>query len=115
MFLTEKNFLAGTIFKRVTRTVSSLSLKVVGQSTSMGQDTLAGYWRSDFYTRWQDYADDDKDTERYKYLEVYLADFNRNDIINWKFDNFNFKDGWKRINAVGFSLGRDRYYEFVKP
>jgi hypothetical protein len=106
MFLTEKNFLAGTIFKRVTRTVSSLSLKVVGQSTSMGQDTLAGYWRSDFYTRWQDYADDDKDTERYKYLEVYLADFNRNDIINWKFDNFNFKEAGNVLMRSGFHWAR---------
>ena len=77
-------------------------------------DTLSGYWRSDFYTRWQDYADDDDDTERYKYLEIYLADFNRNKIINWKFDNFNFKNSWKRIKAVEFSLGRDRYYEFVR-
>ena len=79
------------------------------------QDTLSGYWRSDFYTTWHDYADDDDDIERYKYLEVYLANFNRNKIINWKFDNFNFKNGWKRIKAVEFSLGRDRYYEFVKP
>ena len=79
------------------------------------QDTLSGYWRSDFYTEWRDYADDDDDTERYKYLEVYLANFNQNKIINWRFDNFNFKNGWKRIKAVEFSLGRDRYYEFEKP
>jgi hypothetical protein len=79
------------------------------------QDTLSGYWRSDFYTRWQDYADDDDDTERYKYLELYLANFNRNKVINWKFDNFNFKNGWKRIKAIEFSLGRDRYYEFARP
>lgn len=79
------------------------------------QDTLSGYWRSDFYTQWQDHADDDDDTERYKYLEVYLANFNRNKVINWKFDNFNFRNSWKRIKAVEFSLGRDRYYEFVKP
>ena len=79
------------------------------------QDTLSGYWRSDFYTTWPHYADDDDDTERYKYLEVYLADFNRNKVINWRFDNFNFKNSWKRIKAVEFSLGRDRCYEFVKP
>ena len=79
------------------------------------QDTLSGYWKSDFYTTWQDYADDDDDTERYKYLEVYLANFSRNKIINWRFDNFNFKNSWKRIKAVEFSLGRDRYFEFVKP
>ncbi|HET9746922.1 MAG TPA: hypothetical protein VFP97_14495 [Chitinophagaceae bacterium] len=79
------------------------------------QDTLSGYWRSDFYTQWRDYADDDNDTERYKYLEVYLANFNRNKIIDWRFDNFNFRNSWKRIRAVEFSLGRDRYYEFVKP
>ena len=79
------------------------------------QDTLSGYWRSDFYTHWSGYADDDNDTERYKYLEVFLADFNRNRVINWRFDNFNFKNSWKRIKAVEFSLGRDRYYEFVEP
>src|ERR1043165_5578957 len=78
------------------------------------QDTLSGYWKSEFYTKWQDYADEDDDAERYKYLEIYLADFNNNRVINWRFDNFNFKNSWKRIKAVEFSLGRDRYYEFVK-
>lgn len=78
-------------------------------------DTLSGYWKSDFYTRWQDYVDDDEGTDRYKYLELYLVNFNRNKLINWKFDNFVFKNSWKRIKAVEFSLGRDRYYEFVKP
>lgn len=79
------------------------------------QDTLSGYWKSDFYTRWQDYADDDNDTERYKYLEIHLANYNRNKVVEWRFDNFNFKNSWKRIKAVEFSLGRDRYFEFVKP
>ncbi len=79
------------------------------------QDTLSGYWRSDFYTRWQDFADDDDDAERFKYLEIYLANFNQNKVINWRFDNFNFKNSWKRIKAVEFSLGRDRYYEFIEP
>lgn len=79
------------------------------------QDTLSGYWRSDFYTEWRGYADDDNDTERYKYLELYLVSFSGNKIINWRFDNFNFKNGWQRIKAVEFSLGRDRYYEFIKP
>jgi len=78
-------------------------------------DTLSGYWKTDFYTRWQDYVDDDEGTDRYKYLEIYLVNFNRNKLINWKFDNFVFKNSWKRIKAIEFSLGRDRYYEFVKP
>lgn len=80
------------------------------------QDTLSGYWKSDFYTRWQSTYDDDEDgSERLKYLEIYLVNFNRNKIINWRFDNFNFKNNWKRIRAVEFSLGRDRYYEFTEP
>jgi hypothetical protein len=79
------------------------------------QDTLSGYWRSDFYTRWRNDADEDDHSDRLKYLEVYLANFNRNKIIDWRFDNFNFKNNWKCIKAVEFSLGLDRYYEFVKP
>ena len=80
------------------------------------QDTLSGYWKSDFYTRWQSNYDDDEDgSERLKYLEIYLVDFAGNRIINWRFDNFNFKNNWQRIRAVEFSLGRDRYYEFVEP
>ncbi len=80
-----------------------------------GQDTLSGYWKSDFYTRWRNDNDEDYDSDRLKYLEIYVANFNRNKVINWRFDNFNFKNGWKRIKAVEFSIGRDRYYEFVKP
>lgn len=79
-------------------------------------DTLSGYWRSDFYTRRQyDAADDDYDTKILKYLEIYLVNFNSNKIIHWKFDDFDFKNNRKRIKAVEFSLGRDRYFEFIKP
>ena len=78
------------------------------------QDTLSGYWKSDFYTRWR-FDNDEDEGDRLKYLEVYLADFNRNKVINWRFDNFKFRNSWKCIRAVEFSLGRDRYYEFVKP
>ena len=80
------------------------------------QDTLSGYWKSDFYTRW-DYSsrDEDDGSDRLKYLEIYLADFNRNKLINWRFDNFNFKNNWKTIKAIEYSIGRDRYYEFIKP
>ena len=81
----------------------------------LNQDTLSGYWRSDFYTRWRYDADEDRGSDRLKYLEVYLANYTRNKIIDWRFDDFNFKDNWKRIKAVEFSLGRDRYYEFKKP
>jgi len=80
------------------------------------QDTLSGYWKSDFYTRWRsDDIDENEGSDRLKYLEIYLADFTSNKIINWRFDNFNFKNNWRCIKAVEFSLGRDRYYEFVKP
>lgn len=76
------------------------------------QDTLSGYWKSDFWSR---YNAADDETQRLKFLEIFLADYNRNKIINWKFDDFNFRNNWKRIRAVEYSLGRDRYYEFVKP
>ena len=79
------------------------------------QDTLSGYWKSDFYNRWRYDADEDQGSDRLKYLEIYLANFNYNKVINWRFDNFNFKNNWKCIRTVEFSLGRDRYYEFVKP
>ena len=79
------------------------------------QDTLSGYWKSDFYTRLRYDNDEEYDSDRLKYLEIYLANFNRNKVINWRFDNFNFKNGWKRIKAVEFSIGRDRYYEFAEP
>jgi hypothetical protein len=76
------------------------------------QDTLSGYWKSDFWSR---YNSSNDETERMKYLEIYLANFNRNKVINWKFDNFSFRNNWKCIRAVEFFLGRDRYYEFVRP
>lgn len=78
-------------------------------------DTLSGYWRSDFWSRSRYDASGELKTERLKNLELYLVDFTRNKIIDWKFDDFNFKNNWKCIKAVEFSLGRDRYYEFVKP
>lgn len=76
------------------------------------QQNLSGYWRSDFWNRYD--AANDK-TEILKYLEIYLADFSRNTIINWRFDDFNFRNNWKCIRAQKYWLGRDRFYEFVKP
>lgn len=85
-------------------------------SYTSSQDTLSGYWKSDFWSRARyDATTNETKTERLKYLEIYLADFSRNKIINWKFDDFNFRNNWKCIRAVEFSLGRDRYYEFIKP
>jgi hypothetical protein len=76
------------------------------------QHNLSGYWRSDFHSRYD--AANDK-IEILKYLEIYLADFSRNTIINWRFDDFNFRNNWKCIRAQEYWLGRDRFYEFVKP
>jgi hypothetical protein len=76
------------------------------------QDTLSGYWRSDHWTR---YNAADDETEILKYLEIFLADFSRNKTINWRFDDFDFRNGWKCIRARQFSLGRDRVYEFIRP
>ena len=77
-----------------------------------GQDTLSGYWRSDYWNR---YDASNDETRRVKYLEVFVANFNRNKIINWRFDEFHFRNSWKCIRAIEYSLGRDRFYEFVKP
>lgn len=76
------------------------------------QASLSGYWKADNWVRYD--ASSDK-SEVLKYLEIFLADFSSNKIINWRFDNFNFRNGWKCIRAVDFSLGRDRIYEFVRP
>src|SRR5262245_29454804 len=58
-------------------------------SYTSSTDTLSGYWKSDFYTRPRYDADDDEyENKILKYLEVYLADFNSNKIIHWKFDDF---------------------------
>ncbi len=79
-------------------------------------DTLSGYWKADYYSRQQSNSSGgNTESELLKYLDVFLADFQRNKILNWKFDEFNFRNGWKCIRAVEYSLGRDRIYEFVKP
>jgi hypothetical protein len=79
-------------------------------------DTLSGYWRSDYYfTQSYDPSTGVDETKRLKYLDIYLEGFTRGKILNWQFDEFNFRNNWKTIRAIEYSLGRDRYYEFVKP
>jgi len=79
-------------------------------------DTLSGYWKSDYYfTQTYDPSTGIDDTKRLKYLDIYLEDFTRRKILNWQFDEFNFRNNWKAIRAIEYTLGRDRFYEFVKP
>ncbi len=78
-------------------------------------ESLSGYWKSDYYWGSYDPNTGEPDSRRLKYLEIYLADYPRNKTLNWQFDEFNFRNGWKHIRAIEHTLGRDRYYEFVKP
>ena len=79
-------------------------------------DTLSGYWKADYYSQSRYNSNTgNNDSELKKYLEVFLANFSRNKILSWKFDEFHFRNGWKCIRATEYSLGRDRVYEFVKP
>ena len=76
-------------------------------------DTLTGYWRTGRYVnnyynsgsgRWEDAS--------MKYLEIYLVNFQQNKLLNWRFDDFHFRDTWHEIRAEQYSVGRDRVYEF---
>ena len=76
--------------------------------------SLSGYWKSDYYWSSYDPNTGDPDSRRVKYLEIFLADYQQNKTLNWQFDEFNFRNNWKEFRAVEYTLGRDRYYEFVK-
>lgn len=77
-------------------------------------ESLSGYWKSDYYWASYDPNTGDPDSRRLKYLEIFLANFQRNKILHWQFDEFNFRNNWKEIRAKEHTLGRDRYYEFVR-
>ena len=78
-------------------------------------DTLSGYWKSDYYSR-QNYnsSTGESESERLKYLEVFLANFQNSKILRWDFEEYDFRNNWKNIRAIEYTLGRDRYYEFIK-
>ncbi|TBR18260.1 MAG: hypothetical protein EPO57_07665 [Chitinophagaceae bacterium] len=73
-------------------------------------DTLNGFWETDYYFK----TGYNGESEREKYLHLYLANFQRSQILYWKFDEFNFKENWKIIKAVDKKLGWDKHYEFER-
>lgn len=77
-------------------------------------DTLNGQWSADRYTRGGYNSNGDWDNQSYKYLRIYMANFQRNKFIDWEFDDFHFRNSWDCIRATQFSLSSDRVYEFVR-
>jgi len=75
-------------------------------------DTLTGYWRSDRYSNSYYNSNGDWETRSMKYLRLSLVNFQQNKRLEWDFDDFNFRNGWKTIRAEQYSLSNDRIYEF---
>lgn len=78
-------------------------------------DTLTGYWRSDDYT--SDYYNGSSgqwESKSMRYLRLNLKNFQQNKFIEWDFDDFHFRNGWREIRAEQYSLSNDRVYEFVR-
>lgn len=75
-------------------------------------DTLSGYWKSDYYFR-QSYNSSagESGSERLKYLEIFLVNFQNGKIISRNFNEYNIRNNWKCIRAIEYTLGRDRYYD----
>jgi hypothetical protein len=77
-------------------------------------DTLNGTWSADNYSNYYYNNGSGKyETTSMRYLHIYLVNFTRNKFLNWEFDDFHFKNDWKKIKAQQFSLSNDRVYEFA--
>ena len=76
-------------------------------------DTLTGNWYSDRYTNsW--YNGNDYESRSMKYLRIHLVNFQRNEFLDWEFDDFIFRNSWQQIKAEQYSLSNDRVYEFQR-
>jgi hypothetical protein len=79
-------------------------------------DTLTGFWRSDYYfVPSYNSSTGNSGSDRHKYLEIFLINFQANSFLRWNFDEYSFRNNWKCIRAVEYTLGPNRVYEFVKP
>jgi len=76
-------------------------------------DTLTGNWYSDRYTNTY-YNGNDYESKSMKYLRIQLVNFQRNEFLDWEFDDFIFRNNWRQIKADQYTLGSDRVYEFQR-
>ncbi len=76
-------------------------------------DTLTGYWHADNYTV-SNYNSSSGNTDHtpLRHLKIELVNFIRNRFLFWEFDDFNFRNNWRTIRAVEYSLSNERVYEF---
>lgn len=80
-----------------------------------GRDTLKGTWDADRYTNnYYNSGSGQYETRSFRSLHIYLINFTQNKFLNWEFDDFNFKNDWKKIKAREFSLSNDKVYEFFR-
>ena len=78
-------------------------------------DTLTGFWRSDRYNNsYYNTGSGQWETRSMKYLRISLVNFQQNRRLEWKFDDFSFRNGWSDIRAEEYSLSNDRVYEFER-
>lgn len=77
-------------------------------------DTLTGSWRADRYSSGYYNSSGNWESQSMRHLRINLVNFVRNKVLNWEFDDFNFRNTWQRIKADQFSLSNDRVYEFVR-
>jgi hypothetical protein len=77
-------------------------------------DTMTGYWRSDRYNNGYYNSNGDWETRSMKYLRISLVNFQQSRRLEWEFDDFNFRNGWREIRSEQYSLSNDRIYEFER-
>mgnify|MGYP001168829026 CR=1 FL=1 len=78
-------------------------------------DTLNGYWRADnYHNSYYNNGSGNWESRSMRYLRLTLRNFQQNKFIDWDFDDFSFKNGWRMIKAEQYSLSNDRVYEFVR-
>ena len=71
-------------------------------SYTSSTDTLTGYWRSDRYTNSYYNSSGQWETTSMKYLRINLVNYQQNKRLEWDFDDFHFRDGWKGISAMQY-------------
>lgn len=78
-------------------------------------DTLNGNWRADNYnSSYYNNGTSQWESRSMRYLRLTLRNYLQNKSIDWEFDDFSFRNGWRTIKAEQYSLSNDRVYEFVR-